>query len=162
MIRYGDSLTYFLNGYLHNPDDAEDLMIEVFARLIVKRPKIGEGNFKAYIYRSARNLATRFHEKKIRTQMFSLDEIGEKGMEPALSGDGFADDERRKILHICLGRIPPEMREALWLFYFEGMSYADIAAVMRVNKKRIDHLLSKGRDRLKRELEKEGVTDAVE
>ena len=25
MIRYGDALTAFLNGYLHNQEDAEDL-----------------------------------------------------------------------------------------------------------------------------------------
>ena len=49
MIRYGDSLTVYLYGYLHNWHDAEDLMIEAFARILVKKPHIRSGNFKAYL-----------------------------------------------------------------------------------------------------------------
>ena len=36
IVRYGDSLTFYLNGYLHNLQDAEDLMVEAFARIIEK------------------------------------------------------------------------------------------------------------------------------
>ena len=51
MIRYGDSLTVYLNGYLHNWQDAEDLMIEAFARVMVKRPVLRVTNgFKASLY----------------------------------------------------------------------------------------------------------------
>ena len=52
------------------------------------------------------------------------------------------------------------MREALWLFYFDEMSYKDTATVMNVSLKKIDNLLTRGRKRLKEELEKEGITDA--
>lgn len=162
MIRYGDSLTYYLNGYLHSPEDAEDLMIEAFARIMVKKPKIRDGSFKAYLYKTARNLASRFHEKKSRSQVFSLDDMAEQGIEPAVSEDDYSEGERGKILHTCLGRIDPGLREALWLFYFEGLSYAEAAAVMGVSKKRIDHLLSRGKEQMKKELAKEGVTNAYE
>ena len=60
MIRYGDSLTFYINGYTHDIQDAEDLMIEAFARIMVKKPRIHEGAFKAYLYKTARNLASRF------------------------------------------------------------------------------------------------------
>ena len=52
MIRYGDSLTLYLYGYLHDWHAAEDQMIEAFARIMVKRPRIGEGHFKAYLYKT--------------------------------------------------------------------------------------------------------------
>ena len=67
MIRYCDSLTMFLYGFLHDWQDSEDLMIESFARVMVKKPKIGEGSFKAYLYKTARNLASRFHSIISRT-----------------------------------------------------------------------------------------------
>ena len=162
MIRYGDSLTYYLNGYLHNPEDAEDLMIESFARIMVKKPKIHKGNFKAYLYKTARNLASRFHEKKKRTGDFSLDDLNEQGIEPVYSEDNYLEEERKKALHMCIKRLDPWLREALWLFYFEGLSYADAADVMGVSKKKIDHLLSKGKEQLKRELAKEGIVNAYE
>ena len=162
MIRYGDSLTYYLNGYLHNPEDAEDLMIEAFARIMVKKPKINSGNFKAYLYKTARNLASRFHERRTRSQVFSLDDINEQGIEPAYSEDDYLEEERKKTLHVCIKRLDPGLREALWLFYFEGLSYADAAEVMGVSKKKIDHLLSRGKEQLKKELAKEGITNAYE
>ena len=53
MLRYGDSLTYYLYGYLHDWHDAEDMMIEAFARIMAKRPRIGEGAFKAYLFKAS-------------------------------------------------------------------------------------------------------------
>ena len=72
MIRYGDSLVMYLYGYLRDFHEAEDLMIEAFARIMAKRPSIRSGNFKAYLFRTGRNLALRFNERS-RRQAFSLD-----------------------------------------------------------------------------------------
>ena len=62
------------------------------------------------------------------------------------------------ILHVCMERIDADVREALWLVYFENMSYIEAANIMKVNKKRIDRLLQKGKEHLRKELEKEGIT----
>ena len=75
MLRYGDDLLIYLNGYTHNLHDAEDLMIEAFARIMVKRPAIREGNFKAYLFRTGRNLASRFHRRSRRADIFSMDDL---------------------------------------------------------------------------------------
>ena len=32
MVRYGDNLMYYLYGYVHNLEDAEDLMIEALLK----------------------------------------------------------------------------------------------------------------------------------
>ena len=37
MEMYGDRLTLYLNGYVQNIHDAEDLLIEVFAYLVEKK-----------------------------------------------------------------------------------------------------------------------------
>lgn len=37
MERYGNKLTFYLDGYLHDIHEAEDLMIEAFAYLIAKK-----------------------------------------------------------------------------------------------------------------------------
>lgn len=163
MIRHGDSLTLYLYGYLHDWHDAEDLMIESFARLMVKRPKIGDGSFKAYLFKTARNLASRFHSKHSRVKQFSFEEYSASGNEPA--DEGLVEvivirEEQRQILHLCMDRIDPELKEALWLVYMEDMSYTEAASVMKVNTKRIDHLLQRGKKEMRAELEKEGVTSA--
>lgn len=172
MIRYGDRLTFYLHGYLHDINDAEDLMIEAFARIMAKRPNIGEGAFKAYLFKTARNLALRHQDKKRRMQVFSIDGLDSEIADKVLAaGTGQTEryspveeyighEERKKILHLCLNRIEPELKEALWLIYFEEMSYAEAAAVMKVNRKRIDHLLQRGKKNMRLELLKEGMVSA--
>ena len=162
MIRHGSSLTYYLYGYLHSWEDAEDLMIEAFARVMVKRPSLKEGRFKAYLFKTGRNLASRFHEKQSRMQAFSLDGLEEEAADPSSTENDLIREDRKQILHLCLERIDPELKEALWLVYFEDMSYADAARVMGVKPKRIDHLLSRGKLHMRKELEKEGITHAHE
>ena len=165
MIRHGDSLVYWLNGYLHDWHDAEDLMIEAFARIMVKKPKIGEGAFRAYLYKTARNLAIRFHERKSRFKVFSLEDLdvefsGAGGAYPVYPEEELQSQEQRRAIHRCLERIDPALREVIWLVYFENMSYEQAAMVLGVNKKRVDHLLTRGKQHLRKELEKEGITDA--
>ncbi len=160
MIRYGDSLTFYLYGYLHDWQDSEDLMIEAFSRIMVKRPRIGEGAFKAYLFRTARNLASRFHAGRSRIKEFSFEEYNADIAASELVEEILADKERERILHECLKRIDQQQREALWLVYFEGMRYAEAASVMGVNTKKVDHLLTRGKKQMRTELEKEGITDA--
>ena len=159
MLLHGDQLTAYLCALIHDPHDAEDLMIEAFARIMVKKPRIGDGAFKAYLYKTARNLAIRFADRR-RVRVFSFDEIGEE-LPDAFRTDAEVEKEQVKsTLHSCLDRIEPELREALWLVYFEELSYAEAAAVMKVGAKRIDNLLQRGKRRLRQELEREGITDA--
>ena len=59
MKKYGDPLTLYIDGYLHDVHEAEELMLDVFAYLFTKKPKIRDGGFKAYLYKAARNMALR-------------------------------------------------------------------------------------------------------
>ena len=44
MERYGNRLTLFICTHIHDIHDSEDLMIEAFSRMLVKRPlAVGEG-----------------------------------------------------------------------------------------------------------------------
>jgi RNA polymerase sigma-70 factor (ECF subfamily) len=61
-----------------------------------------------------------------------------------------------------MGRIDPELKEALWLVYIEELTYKDAALVMGVKPKRVDHLLTRGKEHMRRELAKEGITNAYE
>ena len=160
MIRYGDHLVYYINGYIHDWQSAEDLMIEAFARIMVKKPKLRTGNFKAYLFKTARNLTIRHHEKKCRVQDFSLENMIGEIPDDILTEDALQEREKEQILHMCLEKTDPQLREAIWLIYFENMSYKDAAAVMGVNIKKVDHLLERGKKKLREELTKEGVINA--
>ena len=78
MERHGTKLTLYLDGYLCDLHEAEDLMIEAFAYLIAKRPAIRDGGFRAYLYQSARHMALRLLRKKRAGNCFSLDALTEE------------------------------------------------------------------------------------
>lgn len=59
MKRHEAGLILYITGYLHDVHEAEDLMIEAFAYLFTKRPSIRDGGLKAYLYKTARNMALR-------------------------------------------------------------------------------------------------------
>ena len=117
MEKYGDPLTVYLDGYLHDIHEAEELMLDVFAYLFTKKPRIREGGFKAYLYKAARHMALR-HKSKQRL-MFSLDALTE---EP------------------------------------DGQQLA--AEVTGKTVKQITNLVYRGKESLRKLLEREGITNA--
>ena len=158
MLRYARSLTAFISAYLHNTWDAEELMLECFSVIFVDRPAIAEGNFRAYLYRIARNMVVRLHKFRRKRQEFSLDEA--MPAPDASPEDAAWREERGAILRRCLNRIPPQYREALYLVFDMDMSYAQAARVLGCSVKKVDHMLDNGKKRLRQELEKEGITRA--
>ena len=72
--------------------------------------------------------------------------------------DHFGNRERNEAIRLCMERIDPKMKEALWLVYIEDLSYEAAAKIMGVGRKRIDKLLQTGKERMRSELDKEGVT----
>ena len=161
MVRYGDTLTAYLKGFLQSFEDAEDLMIEAFANIMAKKPKIKNG-FKAYLFRTGHNLVYHLYIKKNKVKIFSLDDMDE---EITADGENFEEklcnDEQKKALHKCIGRLDPELREAVWLVYFENISYEQTAVIMDVSKKKVDYMLTRAKVVLKREMGKEGYDSYV-
>lgn len=169
MLRYADSLTAYLNAFLKNMEDAEDLMLETFTVILVDKPKIGEGCLKAYLYKVARHKACRLWRKKVKQSEFFVpqdDEDGENVMENVASESGQPEDEFLRgelgyTVRKCLNIIAPQYREALWLIYGTGLNYEQAAGVLGCSRKRVDNLLLNGRKALKAELAKEGITHNV-
>ncbi len=160
MERYGNRLTFYINGYLHDIHDSEDLMIEAFAYLISKKPRIREGCLKAYLYKIARNLSLRFIKKRHLNHSFSLEEIEKEPESKILIEEIIQKEEFNQSLYLCLDRLNPGYREALYLVYFEDMHHSEAAAVMGKSEKQVSDLVYRGRNSLRKYLEQEGITNA--
>ncbi|MBR6229013.1 MAG: RNA polymerase sigma factor [Eubacterium sp.] len=159
ILKYKDSLTRYLNGILHNTSDAEDMMIEAFSWIMMKKPWIREGCFKAYLFQVARRYAIRLKTRSHRKDEFSLEEMeAEPASKESVENTAILGDQK-KILWQCMDRLDPMEREALYLVYYDGMTYLQAAEVMKVTYKKVDHLLEKGKLKMREELKKEGVTD---
>lgn len=160
MEQFGDALTFYIFGYLQNAQDAEDIMIEAFSYLVVKRPRIQDGAFKAYLYKIARNMALRTKEKKRKEFSFVLEDLQHLPDEKTLVDAIIATQEKSQVLHMCMEQLSPDYREALYLVYFEGLSHKEAAVVMKKREKQVADLVYRGKKSLKFKLEKAGITNA--
>ena len=158
MKKYGDPLTLYIDGYLHDVHEAEELMLDVFAYLFTKKPRIRDGGLKSYLYKAARHMALR--RKSKRKCMFSLNELSNEPDGRLLVDEVIRTEERNRILHLCMGELNPDYREVLYLTYFEDMSYAQAAEVTGKTVKQITNIVYRGKERLRKLLEREGITDA--
>ena len=118
-------------------------MIEVFSYLFAKRPPIRDGGFRAYLYKAARHMALR--HKSIRRHHFCLDDLTKEPEGGKLVDEVIRTKERNQILHLCMGELHPDYREALYLTYFEGMSYRQVAEVMGKSVKQITNIMYRGK-----------------
>lgn len=160
MERYGNRLTFYINGYLRDMYDSEDLMIEAFAYLISKKPRIREGCFKAYLYKMARNFSLRFIAKKHLNHSFSFEEIDKEPESKVLIEEIIQKEEFNQSLYLCMGQLKPDYREVLYLVYFENMHHSEVAKVMKKSEKQVSDLVYRGRNSLRKYLEQEGITNA--
>ena len=158
MEKYGAPLTMYIDGYLHDVHEAEELMLDVFAYLFTKKPRIRDGGFKAYLYKAARHMALR--RKSRRKRLFSLNDLSNAPDGRLLAEEVIRTKERNRLLHFCMSEINPDYREVLYLTYFEDMSYAQAAEVTGRTVKQVTNMVYRGKESLRRRLEREGITNA--
>ena len=156
--RYGDRLVLFIRGYIHDEQEAEDLMIDSFARIFAKSRPISEkdeGSFKAYLFKIGRNLALR-HIGRRRLSLIGFDDISFEPQSLDSAEGDLLRDEKNSALYSSLAKLKKEYREALYLVYIDGCNYTGAAKILGKSEKQITNLVYRGKQSLKTILEKEG------
>ena len=63
--------------------------------------------------------------------------------------DAVLDDERKRVVGLAISELPEDMQTVIHLVYFEGMTYKEVATVMKKNRKQIDNLLYRAKKELR-------------
>ena len=113
------------------------------------------------MYKTARNLALR-HRNKHRLSFLRLEELDFEPQSDVLADTELSRRERSRQLYDALEKLKAEYREALYLVYFEDMSYRNAATVMNQSEGQITKLVYRGKQNLKAILEQGGFTYADE
>ena len=160
---YKESLTLFINGFVDNLDDAEDLMMDTFAilasgtaRYVEKR----EGTFKTWLFSIGKNQARMFIRKK-KFGFISLDDDEIREITDAEESQPDFDilkNERRAAIYQALNEIKDDYKQVLYLAYFEDMKPEQISRVMKISPKQTYNLITRGKTALKGALEKKGFS----
>lgn len=155
MSEYRDILTYFIFRYVKNMDTAEDIAIDVFTYITIHRHKYNfKTSFKTYLFMLGRSRAIDYirHEGVLNADSISENVISNE-ISPELA---VISKEEKEKLALAVEELPENMKIAVYLVYFENLSYADTAKVLKKSVKQIDNLLYRARNLLREKLRNGG------
>lgn len=150
------SLVFFINGYVQDIHAAEDLAIDTLSDLIVHPKRYNfRVSLKTYVFMIGRSRALDYIKRRkiIRFTELSDADILE---DSAVLEEKILADQRKRAVHNAIARLPRDMAEAVYLIYFEELSYNDAAAVLKKNRKQVDNLLYRAKKELRSILGEDG------
>ena len=143
---YGDMLYRVAYHALKNRADAEDVMQEVFVRLLRARPEFrDEEHAKAWLLRVGARCAADVLRAPWRRREGPLDDALPAPEPPGEGG----------VVEAVLA-LPAKYRTAVHLYYYEELSVAEIAAVLAKSEGAVKSRLFRARALLRRYLKEDG------
>ena len=150
-------LVFFIDGFVHDTHAAEDIAIDTFSDLVVHRHRYNfKVSLKTYLYMVGRSRALDYLRHRKVIDHVELSEAGTLADESAALEELMLLDERKRMIHAAIARLPEDMRAAVHLIYFEEMTYEEAAKVMKKNRKQVDNLLYRAKKELRIILGKDG------
>ena len=154
---FRDPLTYFIQQYVHDLPAAEDIAIDVFMELVVHPKRYNEQySLKTYLFMLARSRALDYLRHRKRHETIPLEQTEDTLADERELEAEVLDQEQKRLLHQAIAKLPEDQQTAVHLVYFEDMSYAETAKIMKKSAKQIDNLLYRAKQTLRGLLGKDG------
>ncbi|QWF72072.1 RNA polymerase sigma factor RpoE [Methylomonas paludis] len=139
VIKYQHRIVHLVNRYVKDPTEAEDVAQDTFIKAYRALADFrGESAFYTWLYRIAINTAKNYLLSRSRRQFdYEIDVQDAEQVEnaPQLKDLDSPDNllmnqEILEVINLAIEKLPEEMRIAITLREFEGMSYEEIAEAM--------------------------------
>ncbi len=147
--------------YLKNEDEANDVVMNIFEKLLKELHQHQPENFKAWLYTITKNHCLMILRKPIKESSFGLNENEDGFMESDmflhLSNDEQEKEEQLQILEQALPELKSQQRTCIELFYLKGKSYEEIAKQEKLSLNEVKSAIQNGKRNLKIILNKKGL-----
>jgi len=139
VIKYQHKIIQLVNRYVKDPSEAQDVAQEAFIKAYRALGNFrGDSAFYTWLYRIAINTAKNYLvSRSRRSSDYQVDVQDAEALENAPQLQGMETPERLLLnqeiidtIKTAIDKLPEEMRTAIMLREFEGMSYEEIAEAM--------------------------------
>jgi len=154
--RYEAKLLRYINKFLFFGDEAKDLLQDIFIKTYVNIKSFDiNQRFSPWIYRIAHNelinaIKKRKSDKSINFFDFDLDILLPHPIAKETTDGELEIKEMRELLDKGLKEINLKYKEPLVLHYFEDMSYAEIADILKIPISTVGVRIKRGKEALKK------------
>ena len=137
---YYNELCDFVEYQLDSPELAEDLVQDIFCDIWRRREEWKpKGTLKAYLYRAAHNQSIKQIERRqVRRRWKRQEEHKDTPQKPSPEDD-FHHRELKRVLQASVEELPERRRQVYILSRQHGLTYKEIAEVMEISPKTVDH-----------------------
>ena len=123
---------FFRNKLPHASGPADDLVQQTFLGVVEAKDRFrGDSSFRTFLFAVARNVLGKHLRTKSRQKAFDPGVTSLHDLAPSPSA-ALARDEFDQILLGALRRLPLDLQIAVELHYWEGMTAAELAAVLDI------------------------------
>jgi len=153
--RHQMPLLHFLRRLVSTEEEALDCAQEAFLAAYRNLWRYSQAHtFRAWLYTIARNKALDLYRKRRREVPLAG---GEHlvARQPGPEELWLAKEETERLRQVLDG-LPEHYRQALYLRYKQDLSYEEISVVLAIPLSRVKTYLHRGREKLRRELERRG------
>ncbi len=149
-VRHADGaarLAYLLTG---DRQVAEDIVQDAFVKLAGRLAHLRDpGAFDAYLRRTVVNLSRSYWRRKKLERSYLKREQGAIGSEPVAAGSTIED---RELLWHAMAGLTDRQRAAIVLRFYEDLSEADVAEILRCRPGTAKSLVSRGLEAMRQEM----------
>jgi RNA polymerase sigma-70 factor, ECF subfamily len=139
VIKYQHKIIHLVNRYVKDPSEAQDVAQDTFIKAYRALGDFrGESAFYTWLYRIAINTAKNYLLSRARRHSdYEIDVLDAEQVENSMSlkdmdtpDNLIMNEQIIKVIKQAIENLPEEMRIAITLREFEGMSYEEIAVAM--------------------------------
>ena len=139
---YSDSIFKLAYSYVGSMQDAEDIVQNIFLKLIQKDIHISTGKEKSYLLTMTVNACKDLMKSASQRLAVPFEEVtADKAVMSAFT-------EEESGLFEALKNLPEDYRVTIHLHYFEGYKVKEIAKILKVSQSAVTMRLTRGRNML--------------
>ena len=140
---YANDLYRFALSYVGIKQEAEDIVQNLFLKLISKNIAIKSEYEKAYLFKMAANMCKDYMKSVVNKGLVSYDDLEN------LITDGNVISDNEESLYNSLMNLPEAYRIPIYLHYYEGYTYHEIATILKLSDSAVAMRISRGKEMLK-------------
>ena len=147
--------------YLGDRDEAKDMVMQIFEKLIIDLPGHEVRNFKSWLYVLSKNhCLMQLRSQKSADGKMEGYKIEQEFMESEqdLHPLDKEDHSMEEALKDCIEQLKSEQKQCIELFYYKKLCYQEIAERLGMNEKKVKSFLQNGKRNLKICLERTYVS----